>query len=217
MIFRFWRLNEKWRWVRLELRSSTIPGTRHWPLHVISKPHSVKIMRCYRNFFEGKGLRCQEMQHGGTAEPGCKPTTWRAAVLSCSDWLLVLKTLTRGLSEHQGNWWSTATGCPHCFESSGLPMSPLIRPAAINVPMPIPGRMDTLIEVWHMSGHSSSIYIKADAIEDETRQIRERVRKELRREIKDLQDARSLLVKQLEKLLELKNAHRSTTICWYSG
>lgn len=53
-------------------------------------------------------------------------------------------------------------------------MSPLIRPAARNVPMmPIPERMDTLIEVWHMFGHSSSIYIKADAIEEETRQIRE--------------------------------------------
>ena len=92
MIFRFWRLNEKWRWVTLELRSSTIPGTRHWPLHVISKPHSVKIMRCYRNFFEGKGLRCPEMQHGGTAEPGCKPTPgvlpcWAVAI-DCWFWRL---------------------------------------------------------------------------------------------------------------------------------
>ena len=67
-----------------------------------------------------------------------------------------------------------------------------------------------LVEVWHMSGHSSSIYIKADAIEEETRQIREWVRKELRSEIKDLKQVRSPLVKQLEKLLELKNAHQST-------
>ena len=57
----------------------TIPGTTHWPLHVIliSKPQSVTILRCYCNFFEGKGLRCPEMQHGETAEPWCKPTTWR--------------------------------------------------------------------------------------------------------------------------------------------
>ena len=142
----------------------------------------------------------------------------RPGVLPRGYWLLVVKTLTLGLSEQHGNRWSTATGCPHCFESSGLSMSPLIRPAARNVPMmPIPERMDTLIEVWHMFGHSSSMHIDTDAIEEETRQIRERVRKELRSKIKDLQDARSLLVKQLEKLLELKKAHRSTTICWYSG
>lgn len=111
----------------------------------------MNILRCYRNFVEGKGLRCS------MAGLRSLDVNQRPGVLPRGYWLLVLKTLTLGLSEQHGNWWSTATGGPHCFESSGLPMRPLIRPAARNVPMPIPGRMDTLIEVWHMSGHSSTV------------------------------------------------------------